>query len=503
MVHFMQPLEVVNGMCAARARGHGCVQQYLGRVGVPRSTGYRWEKDLRWLAEFGPQELRRLRRERDRLAAILSALAEERAAAPRLSREWERAFVLQAAVLGTSDEEVAVLLERAGGRCLCHETINAMIAAASAVAREVFRRYFLGVGRVGAADEIFLGRVALLLVVEPRSLLVSGVRLAAGRGAEDWEPLFAELKALERCASDAGRGLSRASKDAGHSRQMDMFHALPGLRDALGRLERTYEKKQQAATEARRALEEACAATKGRAVEGPRQRARMACQRADRVAEKWCWLGELVEKLAGAFDHTTPDGKLNTPSRAQGIVAEVLAALAKTREGRRLAEKLRILERQPAFAHLDELTKRLGAFRLEQVGPDRAARLARLVAATLAWRRRDKDPVELLRQASTGSLADEVELAVIEIVDFAIRSSSAVECVNSRIRLVQVARKRMSEDFVFLLAVYHNMRTFGRGSVRKGKTAAELAGIPLPTNDWIELLDLTAKTPRQAGGKAA
>jgi hypothetical protein len=111
--------------------------------------------------------------------------------------------------------------------------------------------------------------------------------------------------------------------------------------------------------------------------------------------------------------------------------------------------------------------------------------------------------VEILRAASNGTLADEVEIAVIEIMDFAIRSSSSVECVNSRIRLVQVARKRLSEDFVFLLAVYHNMRRFGRGSVRKGKTAAQLAGITLPTNDWVELLDLTAKTLAQASARAA
>jgi hypothetical protein len=53
------------------------------------------------------------------------------------------------------------------------------------------------------------------------------------------------------------------------------------------------------------------------------------------------------------------------------------------------------------------------------------------------------------------------------------------------------------------LAVYHNMRTFGRGGLRQGRTAAELAAISLPTNDWIELLDLTARPRPQAGTKAA
>jgi len=85
-----------------------------------------------------------------------------------------------------------------------------------------------------------------------------------------------------------------------------------------------------------------------------------------------------------------------------------------------------------------------------------------------------------------------VELAVLRVVDEAIRSSSHVECVNSRVRLVQAARKRMSEGFICLLAVHHNMKPFGRSSVREGWTPAELAGIHLPTHDWLELLKMTA-----------
>ncbi len=84
-------------------------------------------------------------------------------------------------------------------------------------------------------------------------------------------------------------------------------------------------------------------------------------------------------------------------------------------------------------------------------------------------------------------------VAVLGVFDEGIRSSSYVECVNARVRLVQVARKRMSEDFICLLAVHHNMKPFGRGSVREGWTPAGLAGIDLPTNDWLELLKMTAR----------
>jgi hypothetical protein len=51
---------------------------------------------------------------------------------------------------------------------------------------------------------------------------------------------------------------------------------------------------------------------------------------------------------------------------------------------------------------------------------------------------------------------------------------------------------RMSQcrDFIYLWAVYHNMRPFGRGSVREGHSPAELADIKVPTTNWIELLEL-------------
>ncbi len=70
-------------------------------------------------------------------------------------------------------------------------------------------------------------------------------------------------------------------------------------------------------------------------------------------------------------------------------------------------------------------------------------------------------------------------------------------------RLVQVGRKRLGEDFVYLLALHHNMRRFGRGSAREGRTAAELAGISLPTSEWIELLDLAVADREGSAQRAA
>ena len=50
MVDFSTRWEVVNGLPAVRALGHGAVTQYLANLGVARSSAYRWEKQSRWLA---------------------------------------------------------------------------------------------------------------------------------------------------------------------------------------------------------------------------------------------------------------------------------------------------------------------------------------------------------------------------------------------------------------------------------------------------------------------
>jgi len=46
--------------------------------------------------------------------------------------------------------------------------------------------------------------------------------------------------------------------------------------------------------------------------------------------------------------------------------------------------------------------------------------------------------------------------------------------------------------------MYHDLKAFGRGTVRAGATPA---GIALPTDDWLELLDLAADAPPTASNR--
>jgi len=505
MVDFNVHWDVVKGMSWARAQGHGGITRFLERIGVARSSAYRWEQGVRRLLEFGASDLRRLRAERDKLYAELEGLCAGGQRFGPMSREQERRFILTMAVLGNSDTEIATLLAAVGGRWLSHETIAATIREAGALARAAFARHFSGVGTVAAVDEIFLGQAPLLLAVEPLSLLISGLRLAPGRSGEDWKPVFLEMGELLRALADGGKGIAKAASEAGVSLQADLFHLLRPGWNWLASYEKTCARKARAEQEAEGAYQKALgdakknkSKKKERACASARQRRDDARKAHDEALGEWCRIGDLLETVRGAFDRVKPDGKLNTASHARRVVTEALAAMRQTTEGQRLASKLGGVLRAPAFAFLVTLEAGLNHLGLEQLGPNPQPKLGRLVAETVAWRDAHKEAVEWLEGASTGSLADEVELEVIRVVDQAARSSSYVECVNSRIRLVQVARKHLSEDFIYLLAVYHNMKPFGRGTVRASSTPAKLAGIELPTNDWIELLDLTA-SDAQAG----
>jgi len=500
--------EVVNGMSEARRRGYGCVTAYLLSVGVPRPTAYRWEQRQRRLLEFGWEGVYQLKRELERML-VLASLQCVAGGVHKLTRERERALILEAAVVGNSDTEVAQLLVCAGGRKLSHETVRATIEKAGEQARKVFERYFAGVGTVGAADEIFLGRSPLLLVVEPLSLLISALELSQTRTASDWKPVFGGMEHLLNLISDGASGLLGAGKEAGAQMQRDMFHGLRKATAYLGRLEHTCEKRLAAEHEALAKLEKARRAPGKYQTNGPTHRYHCAQAEAERVLGEWVRLSDLFDELRRACDLVTADRRLHRAAEARATVAATLEAMRETPQGRSLAQKLKVLDNPAFFTHLSVFEDRLGALRLEQVGPGRAERLGREVARTLAWRRVDKTAVSVLARASTGTLADATELAILEAVDHSVRSSSSVECVNSRVRLAQVARKRLSENYIYLMAVYHNVHTFGRGSVREGHSPAELAGIELPTSDWVELLDLadiedaaaTASPPRAAGGE--
>jgi hypothetical protein len=68
------------------------------------------------------------------------------------------------------------------------------------------------------------------------------------------------------------------------------------------------------------------------------------------------------------------------------------------------------------------------------------------------------------------------------------RASSLVECFNSILRPIQQVKKQVTQEFLWLKALHHNMKTFKQGR-RKGKSPFRLLGVDFGNQDWIGLLD--------------
>jgi hypothetical protein len=78
---------------------------------------------------------------------------------------------------------------------------------------------------------------------------------------------------------------------------------------------------------------------------------------------------------------------------------------------------------------------------------------------------------------------------VDELLRHAVRASSAVECVNSVVRMPQGRQRHVSQGLLDLKRLYWNGRVFREGK-RKGKRPYERLGLPLPSSNWWQLLQM-------------
>ena len=78
---------------------------------------------------------------------------------------------------------------------------------------------------------------------------------------------------------------------------------------------------------------------------------------------------------------------------------------------------------------------------------------------------------------------------VDELLRQAVRASSAVEGVNSVVRMHQGRHRHVSQEMLDLKRLYWNCRVFREGK-RKERSPYELLGLKLPTSDWWQLLQM-------------
>jgi hypothetical protein len=322
---------------------------------------------------------------------------------------------------------------------------------------------------------------------------------AADRKADTWAKRLAPFDALEFAVSDAAKGIAKAVADIAAARRdasetlalehgLDVFHTTMEARRVLAR----HWRRAEAVWERAEAGDARVATAKQQGLDarGVAQTARAAWAKAVASFEQVERLESAWGRAHAALEVFGPDGRLNDRGRAEAEIAAGVADLT----GPDWAKVRNALTDRRCLAFLDRMHRRL-----EAAEPRPEWREA------MAWRwwllhRRPPTPdrlTGLVRAVGRDRALDQDERAsydrVTAVLKDTIRASSAVECMNSVLRMQQSRHKRMTQPMLDLKRLYWNSHPF-RSGPRKETCPYQALGLELPSFDFWELLQ---SDPRQ------
>jgi len=316
---------------------------------------------------------------------------------------------------------------------------------------------------------------------------------AADRSAGTWKKHLTPFTRLEFAISDAAKGITAAVAQLAQDRRddpaapilqhgLDVFHTTMEARRVLTQTWRRTE----AAWETAEAADVAVARSKRQGIDARGMaktafnawtKATASFERAERLEAAWA-------RAHTALDLFGPTGQLNTRAHAEAVIASALKDLTEPEWS-----KVRGFLNDPrSLTFLDRMHRRLGS-----AEPRRDRREA------MAWRwwlrhRRCSSPdrlTTLVRSIGRDRVLTEEERISYERVAAVLadtfRASSAVECMNSVLRMQQSRHKTMSQPMLDLKRLYWNCHEFGSGP-RKGVSPYRRLGLELPSFDFWTLL---------------
>jgi hypothetical protein len=315
----------------------------------------------------------------------------------------------------------------------------------------------------------------------------------ADRKAETWAKQLEPFEHLEFVISDAAKGIAAAVVQVTQARHddpsaaalehgLDVFHTTMEAQRILAqhwrRAEVAWEKAEttasQVAESKRRGIDARGVAQTARAAWRP---AIASLEQVERLEAAW-------GRAHAALDLFGPDGRLNDRARAQAEIAAALRDLG----GADWSKLGNFLNDRRSLAFLDRMHRRL-----ERAEPRREWREAMAWRWWLRHRRpRPSDPrTALVHAVARDGELDEEERAsyarVAAVLGDTFRASSAVECMNSVLRMQQSRHRRMTQGMLDLKRLYWNSRPF-RSGPRKEASPYQALGLELPTYDFCELL---------------
>lgn len=356
-------------------------------------------------------------------------------------------------------------------------------------------------------DEIFFRRQPVLMAVEPHSMTwVLGQR-APDRSGETWAKALAAWPEVTDVAADGGSGIERGLQLVTLARQQEAAAntAAPEAKPLHPRLD-TFHTRRDGERVMRQRWQRA------EAVWDEAVRIERAKQRYDktgkdqrsfnktRVDEAWQEAVEMFEQVCreedawqracAALAVLRPDGQLNDRVWAEGEIHQAVAELSSAA----WAKVRRQLLDKRTLTFVDRLHEDLAA-----AEPDAERRGA--LVALWRWRRLSRQKgqaggestersqgvlMDALRQR-LGQGWEESYRRVSAVLGKVVRASSAVECVNSVVRMHQSRHKNLSQELLDLKRLFFNCHAFREGK-RKRRCPYQLLGLKLPSFDpWVLL----------------
>lgn len=355
-------------------------------------------------------------------------------------------------------------------------------------------------------DEIFLHREPVLMAVEPVSMAWVAGQRGPDRSGKSWSEVVRKWPELEHVIADGGKGLERGVKLVNELRpsqgldeeaasrplitmSLDVFHTQRELERVLRSQWRQAERQLNLASEADAKV--AQSKQRGRDARGVASQSWRAWGKAERLFDEAVQAEAACQQINSALSWFAPDGTLWTRQRARAQLNQASERL----RGQQWSKLRRALSDVRTLSHLDRLHEQLEIAVSE---PLLRQALSRLWYVHDAMRQSEGEYRARLRhlvameQIVCQRLCEQWRCAyerVSGILHGAVRASSAVECVNSVVRMHQGRHRYMSQGMLDLKRLYWNCRTFRDGK-RKGRCPYGLLGLTLPTYDWWQLLQM-------------
>jgi hypothetical protein len=355
-------------------------------------------------------------------------------------------------------------------------------------------------------DEIFFHRVPIVMAVEPVRLAWVAAQRGPDRTGESWAKVIGTWPRLEHVIADGGKGIERGVKLAPAARHdpaqppeadvsppitmgLDVFHTQREVERVLHRQWKQVERQMEAASEADAKVVQS--KRRGRDCRGMAGQAGRAWRKAEQLFDEALRAERAAGQIKGALKWFGPDGHLQSRAEVHRQLDEVCQQL----HGSQWNKVKRVLSDERTLSHLDRLHKQLAEVVAEPLLRESLIRLWFLNDSLKQMQDNacvSMRPQMVLEQVLCQRLCAQWQSAYVDVDErlrHAVRASSAVEGINSVVRMHQGRHRHVSQGMLDLKRFYWNCRIFQDGK-RKGWCPYDLLGLKLPTSDWWQLLQM-------------